>query len=213
MTWIGKPRGRRWPWPWPRMEMEARPSPSPWREKDHHNTGDETPLHQFDLLKTMLTCSNQMMVNDDESHTPTHCRESPEQASEGPNLGTEMQRRSCYGWCWTLRRPSRQGWPAKMATISHQIQFIQGYKRENEVAPYHRHSLSDGLLQWWWQKGGLAACGGKGSPCRLRKRDGGMWYVSNVSIIFEAPCLFIHHLLYVLFTLRGVFMHFLELTY
>jgi hypothetical protein len=39
------------------------------------------------------------------------------------------------------------------------------------------------------------------------------WYVSNVSIIFDAPCLFMHHLLCVLFTLRGVFMHFPELTY
>jgi hypothetical protein len=38
-------------------------------------------------------------------------------------------------------------------------------------------------------------------------------YVSNVSIIFDAPCLFMHHLLSVLFTLRGVFMHFLKLTY
>jgi hypothetical protein len=35
----------------------------------------------------------------------------------------------------------------------------------------------------------------------------------NVSIIFYAPCLFMHHLLCVLFTLRGIFMHFLELTY
>jgi hypothetical protein len=26
----------------------------------------------------------------------------------------------------------------------------------------------------------------------------GTWYVSNVSIIFDAPCLFIHHLLCVL---------------
>jgi hypothetical protein len=34
------------------------------------------------------------------------------------------------------------------------------------------------------------------------------WYVLNVSIIFDAPCLFIHHLLCILFTLRGVFMHF-----
>jgi hypothetical protein len=42
---------------------------------------------------------------------------------------------------------------------------------------------------------------------------GDAWHVSNISIIFEAPCLFMHHLLCVLFTLRGVFMHFLELTY
>jgi hypothetical protein len=33
-------------------------------------------------------------------------------------------------------------------------------------------------------------------------------FVSNVSIIFDAPCLFIHHLLYVLSTLRGVFYAF-----
>jgi hypothetical protein len=37
---------------------------------------------------------------------------------------------------------------------------------------------------------------------------GDAWYVSNASIIFDAPCLFIHHLLCVLFTFRGVFMHF-----
>jgi hypothetical protein len=37
---------------------------------------------------------------------------------------------------------------------------------------------------------------------------GDAWYVSNVSIIFEAQCLFMHDLLGVLFTLRGVFMHF-----
>jgi hypothetical protein len=42
---------------------------------------------------------------------------------------------------------------------------------------------------------------------------GDAWHVSNISIIFYAPCLFMHHLLYVLFTLRGIFMHFLELTY
>jgi hypothetical protein len=46
-----------------------------------------------------------------------------------------------------------------------------------------------------------------------RIKLGDAWYVSNVSIIFYAPCLFIHHLLCVLFTLRGVFMHFPELTY
>jgi hypothetical protein len=29
----------------------------------------------------------------------------------------------------------------------------------------------------------------------VRIRTGGGWYVSNVSIIFDAPCLFLHHLL------------------
>jgi hypothetical protein len=48
---------------------------------------------------------------------------------------------------------------------------------------------------------------------RVGVKLGDAWYVSNVSIIFDAPCLFMHHLLYVLFTLHGVFMHFLELTY
>jgi hypothetical protein len=42
---------------------------------------------------------------------------------------------------------------------------------------------------------------------------GDAWYVSNISIIFNAPCLFMHHLLCVLFTLCGVFICFLELTY
>jgi hypothetical protein len=30
---------------------------------------------------------------------------------------------------------------------------------------------------------------------------------------FDVPCLFMHHLICVLFTLHGVFMHFPELTY
>jgi hypothetical protein len=42
---------------------------------------------------------------------------------------------------------------------------------------------------------------------------GDAWYVSKVSIIFDAPYLFMHHFLCVLFTLRGIFMHFPELTY
>jgi hypothetical protein len=42
---------------------------------------------------------------------------------------------------------------------------------------------------------------------------GGAWYISNISIIFDAPCLFLHHLLSVLFTLLGIFMWFPELTY
>jgi hypothetical protein len=33
---------------------------------------------------------------------------------------------------------------------------------------------------------------------RLRRSRRGGWYVSNISIIFYAPCLFIHHLLCVL---------------
>jgi hypothetical protein len=42
---------------------------------------------------------------------------------------------------------------------------------------------------------------------------GDAWYVSNVSIIFDAPCLFMNHLVCVLFTLCGIFMYFPELTY
>jgi hypothetical protein len=48
---------------------------------------------------------------------------------------------------------------------------------------------------------------------QARVKLGDAWYVSNVSIIFDAPCLFIYYLLCVLFTLCGVFMHFPELTY
>jgi hypothetical protein len=52
-------------------------------------------------------------------------------------------------------------------------------------------------------------------PTRRREgvKLGDAWYVSNVSIIFDAPCLFIHHLLCVLFIFCGIFMHFPELTY
>jgi hypothetical protein len=39
------------------------------------------------------------------------------------------------------------------------------------------------------------------------------WYVSNVYIIFDTPCLFMHHLLCVLLHFCGVFMCFPELTY
>jgi hypothetical protein len=42
---------------------------------------------------------------------------------------------------------------------------------------------------------------------------GDAWYVANISIILDAPCLFLHQLLCDLFTLRGIFMHFMELTY
>jgi hypothetical protein len=59
--------------------------------------------------------------------------------------------------------------------------------------------------------GGEWARAGK-MACAIRHANG-HWYVSNVSIFFDAPFLFLHHLLCVLFTLRGVFMHFLELTY
>jgi hypothetical protein len=38
---------------------------------------------------------------------------------------------------------------------------------------------------------------------RAEVKLGDTWYVSNVSIIFNAPCLFLHHLLYVL-------LHFVE---
>jgi hypothetical protein len=41
----------------------------------------------------------------------------------------------------------------------------------------------------------------------------GEWYVSNVSIIFDAPCLFFTPFALCFVTLRGVFMRFLELTY
>jgi hypothetical protein len=40
----------------------------------------------------------------------------------------------------------------------------------------------------------------------------GCWYISNVSIIFDAPCLFLHHLLSVFYTLWH-FYAFSELTY
>jgi hypothetical protein len=40
-----------------------------------------------------------------------------------------------------------------------------------------------------------------------------LWYVANISIIFWWSMLVLYQLLYVLFTLYGIFMYFLELTY
>jgi hypothetical protein len=42
---------------------------------------------------------------------------------------------------------------------------------------------------------------------------GDAWYISNVSVFFDAPCLFMHHLLCVLLHFMVFFTHFPELTY
>jgi hypothetical protein len=59
------------------------------------------------------------------------------------------------------------------------------------------------LLWWsrlWWcmspQK--LFFCYHLPTRGRAGVKLGDVWYVSNVSIIFDAPCLFLHHLLWVL---------------
>jgi hypothetical protein len=74
---------------------------------------------------------------------------------------------------------------------------------------FHAHVLSslisalNALPRWsrlWWcmspQK--LFFCYHLPTRGRARLKLGDASYVSNVSIIFDAPCLFIHHLLYVL---------------
>ena len=74
---------------------------------------------------------------------------------------------------------------------------------------FHAHVLSslipalNALLRWsrlWWcmspQK--LFFCYHLPTRGRAGVKLGDAWYVSNVSIIFDAPCLFIHHLLCVL---------------
>jgi hypothetical protein len=75
----------------------------------------------------------------------------------------------------------------------------------------------DALHSWsrlWWcispQK--LFFCYKLPTRGRAGVKLGDAWHVSNISIIFDASCLFTHHLLCVV-TLCGVFMHFLELTY
>jgi hypothetical protein len=73
----------------------------------------------------------------------------------------------------------------------------------------HDHVLSSLILalnvlhRWsrlWWcmspQK--LFFCYHLPTRGRVGVKLGDAWYVSNVSIIFDAPCLFLHHLLYVL---------------
>jgi hypothetical protein len=74
---------------------------------------------------------------------------------------------------------------------------------------FYAHVLSslipalNALLRWWklwWcmspQK--LFFCYHLPTRGQARVKLGDAWYVSNVSIIFDAPCLFIHHLLWVL---------------
>jgi hypothetical protein len=65
-------------------------------------------------------------------------------------------------------------------------------------------SSLNALPRWsrlWWcmslQK--LLFCYHLPTRGRAGVKLGDAWYVSNVSIIFDAPCLFIHHLLCVLF--------------
>jgi hypothetical protein len=74
---------------------------------------------------------------------------------------------------------------------------------------FHAHVLSSFdlstqyLLRWsrlWWcmspQK--LFFCYYLPTRGRAGVKLGDAWYVSNISIIFDAPCLFLHHLLSVL---------------
>jgi hypothetical protein len=54
-------------------------------------------------------------------------------------------------------------------------------------------------LRWCMSPQKLLFCYHLPTRGRARVKLGDAWYVSNVSIIFDAPCLFIHHLLCVLF--------------
>jgi hypothetical protein len=67
-------------------------------------------------------------------------------------------------------------------------------------------------LCWFMSPQKLLFCYHLPTRGRAWVKLGDAWYVSNVSIIFDAPCLFMHHLLCILSTLCGIFMHFPELT-
>jgi hypothetical protein len=80
--------------------------------------------------------------------------------------------------------------------------FYQDYVFYAHVLSSFDHSTQC-LLWWsrlWWcmspQK--LFFCYHLPTRGRAGVKLGDAWYVSNVSIIFDAPCLFIHHLLCVL---------------
>jgi hypothetical protein len=49
---------------------------------------------------------------------------------------------------------------------------------------------SEHISQWWVAWGGLHTVSSK----VLCSWWHGLWYVSNISIVFDAPCLFLHHL-------------------
>jgi hypothetical protein len=53
-------------------------------------------------------------------------------------------------------------------------------------------------LWWCMSRQKLFFCYHLPTRGRVGVKLGDAWYVSNVSIIFDAPCLFIHHLLWVL---------------
>jgi hypothetical protein len=89
----------------------------------------------------------------------------------------------------------------------HVITWLLSFYCQDYVS--YAHVLSslipalDALHSWsrlWWcmspQK--LFFCYHLPTRGRARVKLEDAWYVSNVSIIFDAPCLFTHHLLYVL---------------
>jgi hypothetical protein len=78
---------------------------------------------------------------------------------------------------------------------------------KNRSMRRHQHSMLYivwSRLCWCISPQKLLFCYHLPSRGRARVKLGDTWYVSNISIIFYAPCLFIHHFLCVLFTLWGV---------
>jgi hypothetical protein len=78
-------------------------------------------------------------------------------------------------------------------------------------APNALHSWS--RLGWCMSPQKLFFCYHLPARGRAGVKLGDAWYISNVSIIFDAPCLFYTVSFIFLFTLRGIFMRFPELTY
>jgi hypothetical protein len=68
-------------------------------------------------------------------------------------------------------------------------------------------------LYWCMSPQKLLFCYHLPTRGRAGVKLGDAWYVSNVSIIFDAPCLFMHHLLCLLSHFVAFLMHFLKLTY
>jgi hypothetical protein len=104
----------------------------------------------------------------------------------------------------------------------HVITWLLSFYCQDYV--FHAHVLSSlipalsALHRWsrlWWcmspQK--LFFCYHLPTWGRAGVKLGDAWYVSNISIIFYAPCLFFTPFALCFITLRGIFMRFLDLTY
>jgi hypothetical protein len=142
-----------------------------------------------------------------------------------PSLMTDLDSTIRWGLLWKYASGPSSKWitslyfpskgPTYMVQLVHEFRHFARYisQKKNQIrSPHappfggHSHGQRSRVrtrsfsLSFWWIKFFF---------------DFGfvLWYVANISIIFWWSMLVLYQLLYVLFTLYGIFMYFLELTY